>query len=99
MMYSNTPNPPSKFTATMWGKTVTIELDHSDIDLNEVMEIFKGLAIASGFENDSWNSVIKDLSADIQDYEREDLKEKLNEWKFENDEDEFENLRHNTDTK
>jgi hypothetical protein len=94
-MYSNTPNPPSKFTATMWGKTVTIELDHSDIDLNEVMDIFKGLAIASGFEMISWNSVIKDLAADIYDYEREDLKEKLNEWKFDDeDEDEYKDLRH-----
>jgi len=99
MIYSNTPNPPAKFTATMYGKTVTIELDHSDFDLTELMEIYKGLTIASGFEMSSWNSVIKELSADIHDTETEDLKEKLNEWKFENDEDEFENLRHNTDTK
>jgi hypothetical protein len=77
----------------MYGKTVTIELDHSDFDLTELMEIFKGLAIASGFENESWNSVIKDLSADIHDYEREDLKEKLNEWKND-DENEYKDLRH-----
>jgi len=95
MIYSNTPNPPAKFTATMYGKTVTIEMDHSDFDLTELMEIFKGLAIASGFANDSWDSVIKQLSADIHDYEREDLKEKLNEWKFDDeDEDEYKDLRH-----
>jgi hypothetical protein len=80
----------------MYGKTVTIELDHSDFDLTELMEVFKGLTIASGFEMSSWNSVIKDLSADIHDYEREDLKEKLNEWKNEDNEDEYkhEDLRH-----
>lgn len=99
MIYSNIPNPPAKFTATMYGKTVTIELDHSDFDLTELMEVFKGLTIASGFANDSWNSVIKDLAADIHDYEREDLKEKLNEWKTDDecnecDEDEFKDLRH-----
>ena len=95
MIYSNTPNPPAKFTASMWGKTVTIELDHSDFDLTELMEVFKGLTIASGFEINSWNNVIKDLSAEIHDNEREDLKEKLNEWKMdENDEDEFKDLRH-----
>jgi hypothetical protein len=77
----------------MYGKTVTIELDHSDFDLTELMEVFKGLTIASGFENDSWNSVIKQLSADIHDYEREDLKEKLNEWKND-DENEYKDLRH-----
>ena len=93
MIYSNTPNPPAKFTATMYGKTVTIELDHSDFDLSELMEIFKGLTIASGFEMSSWNDVIKQLSADIHDYEREDLKEKLNEWKNDS-EDEYKDLRH-----
>lgn len=98
MIYSNTPNPPAKFTATMYGKQVTIELDHSDFDLSELLEIFKGLTIASGFEINSWNNVIKALSAEIHDTETEDLREKLNEWKDE-DEDEFKDLRHNTDTK
>ena len=98
MIYSTAPNPPAKFTASMYGKTVTIELDHSDFDLTELMEIFKGLTIASGFEINSWNNVIKALSAEIHDNETEDLKEKLNEWKDE-DEDEFKDLRHNTDTK
>ena len=96
MMYSNTPNPSSKFTATMYGKTVTIELDHSDFDLSELMEVFKGLTIASGFEMSSWNNVIKSLSADIHDTETEDLKEKLNEWKDEADDNEWKDLRHNT---
>jgi hypothetical protein len=96
MIYSNTPNPPAKFTATMYGKTVTIELDHSDFDLSELMEIFKGLTIASGFEMSSWNDVIKSLSADIHDTETEDLKEKLNEWKDEADDNEWKDLRHNT---
>ena len=98
MIYSTAPNPPAKFTASMYGKTVTIELDHSDFDLTELLDVFKGLAIASGFENESWNMVIKQLSADIHDNETEDLREKLNEWKDE-DEDEFKDLRHNTDTK
>ena len=98
MIYSNAPNPSSKFTASMYGKQVTIELDHSDFDLTELLDVFKGLAIASGFEINSWNNVIKALSAEIHDNEREDLKEKLNEWKDE-DEDEFKDLRHNTDTK
>ena len=91
-MYSNTPNPPAKFTATMWGKTVTIELDHSDINLNEVMDIFKGLTIASGFEMTSWNNVIKELSAEIYDEEHEIVKEALN--TDEDDENEYKDLRH-----
>ena len=96
MIYSNAPNPSSKFTASMYGKTVTIELDHSDFDLTELMDVFKGLTIASGFEINSWNNVIKELSAEIHDTETEDLREKLNEWKDEEDEDEFKDLRHST---
>ena len=90
-MYSNTPNPSSKFTATMWGKTVTIELDHSDFDLSELMEIFKGLTIASGFEMISWNNVIKDSASQIYDEEHEIVKEALN---TDGDEDMFKDLRH-----
>lgn len=95
-MYSNTPNPPSKFTATMWGKTITIELDHSDFDLSELMDIFKGLAIASGFEMTSWNNVIKATAAEIYDEEHEIVKEALDTTDDECNEcnDEFENLRH-----
>jgi hypothetical protein len=82
----------------MYGKTVTIELDHSDIDLNELMEIFKGLTITSGFSNDSWNSTIKELADEIHEDEREDLKKKLNEWKNEDEcdecNDEYKDLRH-----
>ena len=91
MIYSNTPNPPAKFTASMYGKTVTIELDHSDFDLSELMEIFKGLAIASGFEMVSWNNVIKNTASEIYDEEHEIVKEALN---TDDDEDEFKNLRH-----
>lgn len=96
MMYSSTPNPPSKFTTTMYGKTVTIELDHSDIDLNELMDIFKGLAIASGFEMVSWNNVIKDTASEIYDEEHTIVKDALNTTDDECNEcnDEFENLRH-----
>ena len=95
-MYSNTPNPPSKFTATMWGKTVTIELDHSDFDLTELMDIFKGLTIASGFEMTSWNNVIKATASEIYDEEHEIVKEALDTTDDECNEcdDEFENLRH-----
>ena len=91
MIYSNTPNPPAKFTASMWGKTVTIELDHSDFDLSELMEIFKALAIASGFEMVSWNNVIKNTASEIYDEEHEIVKEALN---TDDDEDEFKDLRH-----
>jgi hypothetical protein len=53
------------------------------------MDIFKGLAIASGFEMISWNNVIKDTASEIYDEEHTIVKDALD-----TTDDEFENLRH-----
>jgi len=54
-------NQPSKVSATQWGKTVTIEVDHSDTDLLELIEMFKGLAVGLEYSESSWRKVIKEL--------------------------------------
>jgi hypothetical protein len=54
-------NQPSKVSATQWGKTVTIEVEHSDVDLYELLEMFKGLAVGLEYSESSWRSVIKEL--------------------------------------
>ena len=74
-------NQPSKVSATQWGKTVTIEVDHSDTDLLELIEMFKALAVGLEYSESSWRSVIKDLGALYEEEDTEDLKHKLNEWK------------------
>lgn len=74
-------NQPSKVSATQWGKTVTIEVDHSDTDLLELIEMFKGLAVGLEYSESSWRSVIKDLASMYEEEDTEDLKHKLNEWK------------------
>ena len=52
---------PSKISATQWGKTVTIEVEHSDTDLYEFMEMFKGVVVGLEYSESSWRSVIKEL--------------------------------------
>ena len=74
-------NQPSKVSATQWGKTVTIEVDHSDTDLLELIEMFKGLAVGLEYSESSWRSVIKDLASMYEEEDTDDLKHKLNEWK------------------
>ena len=74
-------NQPSKVSATQWGKTVTIEVDHSDTDLLELIEMFKGLAVGLEYSESSWRSVIKDLGAIYEEEDTDDLKHKLNDWK------------------
>ena len=76
-------NQPSKVSATQWGKTVTIEVDHSDTDLLELIEMFKGLAVGLEYSESSWRSVIKDLASMYEEEDTDDLKHKLNDWKEE----------------
>jgi len=74
-------NQPSKVSATQWGKTVTIEVDHSDTDLLELIEMFKGLAVGLEYSESSWRSVIKDLASMYEEEDTDDLKHKIKEWK------------------
>ena len=82
-------NQPSKVSATQWGKTVTIEVDHSDTDLLELIEMFKGLAVGLEYNESSWRSVIKELGAIYEEEDTENLKDQLNEWKTEDSIDSF----------
>lgn len=70
----NTKNKPSSVSATQWGKTVTIAVEHSDVDLYELLEMFKGLAVGLEYSESSWRKVIKELGAV---YEEEDIDEAL----------------------
>jgi len=54
-------NKPATFTAGMYDKKVTIEVDHSDLDIYELLEVFHKLTLASGFIDDSWRDAIKEL--------------------------------------
>jgi transposase len=76
-------NQPSKVSATQWGKTVTIEVDHSDTDLLELIDMFKALAVGLDYSEISWRSVIKELGTIYEEEDTHDLKQKLNEWKEE----------------
>ena len=82
-------NQPSKVSATQWGKTVTIEVDHSDTDLLELIEMFKGLAVGLEYSESSWRSVIKDLASMYEEEDTDDLKHKLNDWKEDDSIDSF----------
>lgn len=57
----NIKKQPSKISATQWGKTVTIEIDYSDTDLYEFVEMFKGVVVGLEYDESSWRTVIKEL--------------------------------------
>ena len=73
-MYGKLAIATTIFTVKHYDKTITIEIDHSDVDIHEVMETFESLTIAMGFGKDSFRDWVKE-SAEI--YAEED-KEILN---------------------
>jgi hypothetical protein len=65
---------PTTFTVKHYDKTITIEIDHSDIDFHEVMVTIESLTIAMGFGKDSFRNWVKE-TAEIyteEDYADED---------------------------
>jgi len=82
---------PAIFTAQTYGTKTTLEVDHSDLSLDEVMDAFQTLLIGMGYHTDAFKSWIIDRADEYRETDAEDLKEKLNAWKFENDDN---TLRH-----
>jgi hypothetical protein len=82
---------PTKFTAENYGTKISVEVDHSDLSLDEVMDAFETLIIGMGYHADALKSWVIDRADEYRETDAEDLKEKLEAWK--NDEDEIE-LRH-----
>jgi len=86
---------PAIFSAQTYGTKTTVEIDHSDLNVDEVMDSFQTLIVGMGYSLDSWKEWIMETAAEYQ--EEED--EKWNDVKasMEQDEQRYENLRHSTD--
>ena len=78
-------NKPTLITAQQYGTKISVELDHSDTDLDELMDAFQTLVTGLGYHDLAWKSWIVDRAAEYHEQDTEDLKAKLNEWKFEED--------------
>ena len=79
------------FTAQSYGTKTTVEVDHSDLSLDEVMDAFQTLLIGMGYHHDSFKSWVIERAEEYNENDAEDLKEKLEAWKFEDDDN---TLRH-----
>jgi hypothetical protein len=78
-------NKPTIITAQQYGTKISVELDHSDTELDELMDAFQTLITGLGYHDLAWKSWIVDRAAEYHEQDTEDLKAKLNEWKFEED--------------
>jgi len=64
----------SKFTGECYGTRVTIELDHSDLSIDELFDAFKGVALGLGFSENTWNEYIRETGYELQlDYEQTEI--------------------------
>ena len=73
------------FTAQTYGTKTTIEVDHSDLSLDEVMDAFQTLLIGMGYHENSFKNWVTERAVEYNETDAEDLKEKLEAWKFEDD--------------
>ena len=78
-------NKPTKFTAENYGTKTTVEIDHSDLDIDEVMDAFQTLLIGMGYHQNSFKKWVTERAEEYNETDLEDLKEKLEAWKFEED--------------
>ena len=82
-------NKPSKFTAETYGTKISVEVDHSDLSLDEVMDVFQTLIIGMGYHENSFKNWVIERANEYNETDAEDLKEKLEAWKFEDDDNDF----------
>jgi hypothetical protein len=81
------------FTAQTYGTKTTVEVDHSDLSLDEVMDVFQTLIIGMGYHENSFKKWVTERAEEYNETDAEDLKEKLEAWKFDDESDDIV-LRH-----
>ena len=80
---------PTKFTAENYGTKISVEVDHSDLDIDEVMDAFQTLIIGMGYHENSFKNWVIDRANEYNETDAEDLKEKLEAWKFDDESDDI----------
>ena len=81
-------NTPAVFSAQTYGTKTTVEVDHSDLSLDEVMDAFKTLIVGMGYDMDSFNQWVKEMADELREGEPQP-----------NYDDEYQNLRHSFEDK
>ena len=71
---------PTIITAQQYGTKISVEIDHSDTDIDELMDAFQTLVIGLGYHDSAWKRWILDRADEYRETDAEDLKEKLTEW-------------------
>jgi hypothetical protein len=71
---------PTIITAQQYGTKVSVEIDHSDTDIDELFDAFQTLVVGLGYHESAWKKWILDRADEYRETDAEELKEKLTEW-------------------
>jgi hypothetical protein len=80
---------PTIIMGEQYGTKISVQIDHSDTELDEIMDAFETIVICLGYHSNSWKQWILDRADEYRETDAEELKEKLDAWKFEDDDDFF----------
>jgi len=64
-------NKPTIITAQQYGTKVSVEIDHSDTDIDELFDAFQTLVIGLGYHESAWKGWIVERAAEYQEEEDE----------------------------
>ena len=78
---------PTIITAQQYGTKVSVEIDHSDTDIDELMYAFQTICVGLGYADSTWKNCIVDRADEYRETDAEELKEKLTEWQTDEDAD------------
>lgn len=88
-------NKPAIFTAQTYGTKTSVELDHSDLDLDEVMDVFRTLIVGMGYSPDMWKQWILERADEYREEDEERFYQPNQALK--DAAEKYDNLRHSTD--
>ena len=82
MIYKSTTDfiKPTIITAQQYGTKVSVEIDHSDTDIDELFDAFQTLVVGLGYHESAWKKWILDRADEYRETDAEELKERLTEW-------------------
>jgi hypothetical protein len=71
MIYNSNSTHPTKITGEQYGTKVSVEIDHSDTDIDELFDAFETIIVGLGYHQSSWKQWILDRADEYREEENE----------------------------
>ncbi len=68
---------PTILTGQNYGTKVSVEIDHSDISLDELFDAFETIVVGMGFHRETWKQQILDMADEFREEDSENEFEDL----------------------